>query len=319
MLVSSRIAVCGQPPVSTPSTRSAGRASLAHEELGVLARVDVVRDHADAKARRAATRTSRSTSIVLPEPTGPPMPRRTMRFFGSAADFRATGSDADESGNEESLMRNFVLHGSEVGEGIEPAEILAGDRPASRPTLLSMAARRSRESTRCAASWPRRSSFGAARQIALRFWNDQEVSSASSSANAPESGTENRRRGGRGTFARVNRAREVGRGCSPRRPQRTGRAAGDGPWHGWPRASSRGVLLASTSASSAMQVREIAVANAACLREAHGGQFEVNEHRPDMIFEVPRERCLVAARARAARPARSRTSARSRRWETRSR
>ena len=35
--MSSRIAACGQPPVSTARMRSAGSASLRVEELGVLA------------------------------------------------------------------------------------------------------------------------------------------------------------------------------------------------------------------------------------------------------------------------------------------
>ena len=40
--MSSRIAVCGQPPVSTAPIRSAGERLVAHEELGVLLREDVV-------------------------------------------------------------------------------------------------------------------------------------------------------------------------------------------------------------------------------------------------------------------------------------
>ena len=38
------MAVCGQPPVSTPTTRSGGKRAPAHEKLGVLLRVDVVGD-----------------------------------------------------------------------------------------------------------------------------------------------------------------------------------------------------------------------------------------------------------------------------------
>ena len=40
--MSSRTAVCGQPPVSTAAIRSGGERLVAHEELGVLLREDVV-------------------------------------------------------------------------------------------------------------------------------------------------------------------------------------------------------------------------------------------------------------------------------------
>ena len=45
--MSSRIAVCGQPPVSTARIRSAGSASWRVEEFGVLLREDVVGDDAE--------------------------------------------------------------------------------------------------------------------------------------------------------------------------------------------------------------------------------------------------------------------------------
>src|SRR5437762_2497811 len=44
---SSRIAVWGHPPVSTPTTRSAGKAPRRTSELRVLLHVDVVGDHRD--------------------------------------------------------------------------------------------------------------------------------------------------------------------------------------------------------------------------------------------------------------------------------
>ena len=56
--MSSRIAVCGQHPVSTATISSVGQHRVAPEEVGVLGRVDVVGDDADAYvvAERAAQR-----------------------------------------------------------------------------------------------------------------------------------------------------------------------------------------------------------------------------------------------------------------------
>ena len=51
---SSRIAVCGQPPVWTPMMRSAGERLAADQKLHVLAREDVVGDHAEPVVRRAS-------------------------------------------------------------------------------------------------------------------------------------------------------------------------------------------------------------------------------------------------------------------------
>ena len=42
--------MCGQPPVCTPMMRSGGQRLAADEELHVLAREDVVGDHAEAVA-----------------------------------------------------------------------------------------------------------------------------------------------------------------------------------------------------------------------------------------------------------------------------
>ena len=53
--------------------------------------------------------------MVLPEPTGPPMPMRTIRLFGEG------------SGDEEAFISDFVLHRGDLHEGIEPAEFVAGD------------------------------------------------------------------------------------------------------------------------------------------------------------------------------------------------
>jgi hypothetical protein len=76
--MSSRIAVCGQAPVSTAVMRSGGQHRVAQQELGVLAGVDVVGDHGDRQLSRSA-RHSAATVAVLPEPTGPPMPMRSAR------------------------------------------------------------------------------------------------------------------------------------------------------------------------------------------------------------------------------------------------
>ena len=47
---------------------------VAHQELGVFLREDVVGDDGDGVACRGAARQSASSSAVLPLPTGPPMP-----------------------------------------------------------------------------------------------------------------------------------------------------------------------------------------------------------------------------------------------------
>ena len=63
-LMSSRIAVCGQQPVCTPTMRSTVEHALALEDGGVLGGEDVVRDDGDADARRrrrgTGTRPARS-------------------------------------------------------------------------------------------------------------------------------------------------------------------------------------------------------------------------------------------------------------------
>ena len=51
MLASSRMALCGQPPVSTPTMRSSGSTSPPRQKLGVLAGVDVVGDDGEVVSR----------------------------------------------------------------------------------------------------------------------------------------------------------------------------------------------------------------------------------------------------------------------------
>ena len=87
-VTSSRMAVCGQAPVSTAPdplrVEHPGRA----QEPGVLVGVDVVGDHADAAARRRVARHSSAISEVLPVPTGPATPSR--RHAGVGWDWSGT-------------------------------------------------------------------------------------------------------------------------------------------------------------------------------------------------------------------------------------
>ena len=88
--MSSRIAACGQPPVSTARMRLGGQRLVADQELGVLAGEDVVGDDAEAVASSRSARQSASSSAVLPLPTGPPMPT----VNGARADSRARSGAA---------------------------------------------------------------------------------------------------------------------------------------------------------------------------------------------------------------------------------
>src|SRR5260221_4682067 len=70
----------------------------------------------------------RRTSMVLPEPTGPPIPMRKMRFFeGVAVALRATELVSVESGDEEALISYFMLHGGDFHQRIKPAQFVATD------------------------------------------------------------------------------------------------------------------------------------------------------------------------------------------------
>ena len=71
---SSRITVCGQAPVSTAATRSGSISPRAAQPLGILLGDEIVGDDRKIDVPRCNAGISRSTSAVLPEPTGPPMP-----------------------------------------------------------------------------------------------------------------------------------------------------------------------------------------------------------------------------------------------------
>ena len=73
---SSRMAVCGHAPVSTASTRSRIDQAAALHALGVLLGDQIVGDHREVGAAAMKRGISCSSSAVLPEPTGPPMPTR---------------------------------------------------------------------------------------------------------------------------------------------------------------------------------------------------------------------------------------------------
>ena len=76
--MSSRIAVCGQHPVSTAAIRSSGstadgRKAFASSEV----KMSLVTTTSERSSR--SNRHSDPTSVVLPLPTGPPMPTRKAR------------------------------------------------------------------------------------------------------------------------------------------------------------------------------------------------------------------------------------------------
>ncbi len=105
--MSSRIAACGQPPVSTARICAAGSASLRCEELGVLAGEDVVRHDAERSASRSVRQSAR-TSAVLPLPTGPPMPDGE-RARGEVARPRAAPRVAERARGRPALVSVAVL------------------------------------------------------------------------------------------------------------------------------------------------------------------------------------------------------------------
>ena len=72
---SSRIAVCGQPPVSIPRMRSeastCARVSASASSRVKMSLVITANDRRGARMRQSSV-----VSVVLPAPTGPPMPTR---------------------------------------------------------------------------------------------------------------------------------------------------------------------------------------------------------------------------------------------------
>ncbi len=85
MLGSSRTAVCGQPPVSTPMMRSSSR--MPRKVRCTCLASSVVTTSLVMTRMRAPMSISRgviaSMMAVLPEPTGPPIPMRGIFFMVS--------------------------------------------------------------------------------------------------------------------------------------------------------------------------------------------------------------------------------------------
>src|SRR4051812_14594446 len=86
MLVSSRIAVCGQPPVSTPMTRSAGSASFLTRN-SASSRVKTAVGPPAEGASAPHPREERREDQVFPRPEGAAVPeaKGTVLFRGKMA------------------------------------------------------------------------------------------------------------------------------------------------------------------------------------------------------------------------------------------
>ena len=87
MLGSSRTAVCGQAPVSTPRMRSSSRMPLSvrwtcFASSVVTTSLVMISTLMPISSSRGVIA---STIAVLPEPTGPPMPMRVIFFFTFAS------------------------------------------------------------------------------------------------------------------------------------------------------------------------------------------------------------------------------------------
>ena len=76
--MSSRIAVCGQHPVSTAAIRSSGSTAAARKAFASSeVKMSLVTTTSERSSR--SNRHNDPTSVVLPLPTGPPMPTRKAR------------------------------------------------------------------------------------------------------------------------------------------------------------------------------------------------------------------------------------------------
>ena len=141
--MSSRIAVCGQQPVSTARIRSAGSTAVAAAGSRRPRWCRCRWSRRPGRSSPASARHSAATSAVLPEPTGPPMPMRSARGpRGSGACGSTSGAGAcavlvgpwscDRSGRKETHLPGGVVLGADVEQRGAPAP--AGRRPGRRRT-----------------------------------------------------------------------------------------------------------------------------------------------------------------------------------------
>ncbi len=227
------MAVCGQPPVSTPTTaRRPGAA--AHEELRVLLRVDVVGDHrhvegvAQAQAQRLGER-------GLPRADG------------------AADADLERAPEISGLTSRKSRVSSVACRRPASSSPGANDHRSSTPAVAAAAASRVMRgriaaSTRWPSSWPsaiRRGPASPTRSVAVGAGTRRRGLGAH--ARAAEGGAEHR-----GVVAGrepvVHRARERGRQRRP--PGRRRRGASAGPSAGSPRAPPAPTSIASSRASA---------------------------------------------------------------------
>ena len=148
---SSRMAVCGQPPVSTPVMRSGASAPERVRNSRILFGVDVIGDRGDVVVIAHALH-SRSISAVLPEPTGPPTPtrsgpwgrrdavhvRNSLVYWVSCRMARESASEAALRCHRSSVAGNAVAgargdDGFELGDRALPVGLTERNQPQRRP------------------------------------------------------------------------------------------------------------------------------------------------------------------------------------------
>src|SRR5262249_30073570 len=134
---SSRIAVCGHPPVSTPAMRSADSALLrTRNSMSSLVKMSFVMTANSYRPRITLQR--RSSKAVLPEPTGPPTPILTGRLMFSRSEKSAVHVSMIhllniQNRRETSKRFAFVLKYTFNGAG----KLIYGLRQHRLPVLLS--------------------------------------------------------------------------------------------------------------------------------------------------------------------------------------
>ena len=185
--MSSRIAVCGQHPVSTATIRSVGQHLGTSQRLGVLGREDVVRDHGERElvAQELAQRTDerrlaaadRTTDADPQRPLAGPWPGaraggdgvRGRRADGRDGRHRvnARSHGAPWSGDEESGGPSW--RGLRRGSRSGPRRAAGRSAGARRRPVVGIGATRS-SMTRALAAWMRGTAIGSrpSRRIAAR-------------------------------------------------------------------------------------------------------------------------------------------------------